>query len=168
MQKLIDDYIIPMTKMSDPDFGPLKKALLTLIGIYAVGVLCAFAYNRIMVYISQGTLRYLRVDLFTHMESLPIKFLIPMPMGTLCLSIQTMWIPPPVDQPEHSPGCKFSGDHCDHICEHDRAGYSSDATDTGNDRHYDDHHETVKRKIRQVLWRTAEKSGPGKWVILRK
>ena len=74
MQKLIDDYIIPMTKMSDPDFGPLKKALLTLIGIYAVGVLCAFAYNRIMVYISQGTLRYLRVDLFTHMESLPIKF----------------------------------------------------------------------------------------------
>ncbi|WP_374972334.1 ABC transporter ATP-binding protein [Blautia producta] len=74
MQKLIDDYIIPMTKMSDPDFGPLKNALLMLIGIYAVGVLCAFAYNRIMVYISQGTLRYLRVDLFTHMESLPIKF----------------------------------------------------------------------------------------------
>lgn len=74
MQKLIDDYIIPMTKMSDPDFGPLKKALLMLIGIYAVGVLCAFVYNRIMVYISQGTLRYLRVDLFTHMESLPIKF----------------------------------------------------------------------------------------------
>lgn len=74
MQKLIDEYIIPMTKASNPDFGPLKKALLTLIGIYAVGVLCAFAYNRIMVYISQGTLRHLRVDLFTHMESLPIKF----------------------------------------------------------------------------------------------
>ncbi|MCA5964909.1 ABC transporter ATP-binding protein/permease [Blautia sp. RD014234] len=74
MQKLIDEYIIPMTKASNPDFGPLKKALLTPIGIYAVGVLCAFAYNRIMVYISQGTLRHLRVDLFTHMESLPIKF----------------------------------------------------------------------------------------------
>lgn len=74
MQKLIDEYIIPMTKASNPDFGPLKKALLTLIGIYAVGVLCAFAYNRIMVYISQGTLRHLRVDLFTHMESLSIKF----------------------------------------------------------------------------------------------
>lgn len=74
MQKLIDDYIIPMTQASNPDFGPLKKALLTLVGIYAVGVLCAFAYNRIMVYISQGTLRHLRVDLFTHMESLPIKF----------------------------------------------------------------------------------------------
>ena len=43
MQKLIDEYIIPMTKASNPDFGPLKKALLTLIGIYAVGVLCAFA-----------------------------------------------------------------------------------------------------------------------------
>ena len=63
-----------MTTASNPEFGPLKKALLTLIGIYAVGVLCAFAYNRIMVYISQGTLRHLRVDLFTHMESLPIKF----------------------------------------------------------------------------------------------
>lgn len=74
MQKLIDDYIVPMTQTASPDFGPLAKALLSLAGIYAAGVLCAYAYNRIMVNISQGTLRNLRIELFTHMESLPIKY----------------------------------------------------------------------------------------------
>ncbi|WP_411336779.1 ABC transporter ATP-binding protein [Ruminococcus gauvreauii] len=74
MQKLIDDYIVPMTQTASPDFGPLAKALLSLAGIYAAGVLCAYAYNRIMVNISQGTLRNLRIELFTHMESLPVSY----------------------------------------------------------------------------------------------
>lgn len=74
MQKLIDDYIVPMTQTADPDFGPLAKALLSLAAIYAIGILCAYAYNRIMVNISQGTLRNLRIELFTHMESLPVSY----------------------------------------------------------------------------------------------
>ena len=74
MQKLIDDYIVPMTQTADPDFGPLAKALLSLAAIYAIGILCAYAYNRIMVNISQGTLRNLRIELFTHMESLPVRY----------------------------------------------------------------------------------------------
>ncbi|WP_148410020.1 ABC transporter ATP-binding protein [Murimonas intestini] len=74
MQKLIDDYIVPMTQSSSVDFGALAGALLSMAGTYAIGILCAYAYNRIMVNISQGTMRNIRVDLFTHMESLPVKY----------------------------------------------------------------------------------------------
>ena len=74
MQKLIDDYIVPMTQTASPDFGPLAKALLSLAGIYAAGVLCAYAHNRTMVNISQGRCEICVLNCFTHMESLPIKY----------------------------------------------------------------------------------------------
>ena len=74
MQKLIDDYIIPLMSQSSPDFGPLISALVKLAMFYVAGVLMTFTYNRIMVYVSQGTMKKIRVDLFTHMESLPIKY----------------------------------------------------------------------------------------------
>ena len=74
MQKLIDDYIIPLMSQSSPDFGPLISALMKLAMFYVAGVLMTFTYNRIMVYVSQGTMKKIRVDLFTHMESLPIKY----------------------------------------------------------------------------------------------
>ncbi|MFR1810759.1 MAG: ABC transporter ATP-binding protein [Terrisporobacter sp.] len=74
MQKLIDDYIIPLMSQSSPDFGPLINALMKLAMFYVAGVLMTFTYNRIMVYVSQGTMKKIRVDLFTHMESLPIKY----------------------------------------------------------------------------------------------
>ena len=71
LQSLIDDYIVPLTKAANPDFSALAQVLLSLIATYAAGILCAYAYNRIMVNISQGTMRNLRIELFTHMESLP-------------------------------------------------------------------------------------------------
>ncbi len=74
MQRLIDDYIVPLTRAQSPDFSALASALLSMAAIYAVGILCAWAYNRIMVNISQGTMRSLRVELFSHMESLPVKY----------------------------------------------------------------------------------------------
>lgn len=74
MKELIDDYILPLTGMQTPDFIPLLKALISLATVYAVGVICSYAYSRIMVGISQGTMKKLRIDLFTHMESLPIKY----------------------------------------------------------------------------------------------
>lgn len=74
MQSLIDDYIIPLTQAQTPDFGPLAKALASLACTYGIGIVAAYAYNRIMVNISQGTMKKLRVDIFTHMESLPIKY----------------------------------------------------------------------------------------------
>ena len=73
-QRLIDDYIAPLTRSVTPDYGPLAAALLRVAFFYAVGILCAYGYNRIMVNISQGTMRNLRIELFRHMESLPIRY----------------------------------------------------------------------------------------------
>ena len=74
MQVLIDDYILPLAGTGNPQFGPLAAALLSLASTYLPGILCSYGYNRIMVSVSQGTMRNLRVELFTHMESLPIKY----------------------------------------------------------------------------------------------
>lgn len=74
MQTLIDDYIVPLTEEVNADYAPLATALLKLAAVMVVGILCAYAYNRIMVNISQGTMKRLRIELYTHMESLPIKY----------------------------------------------------------------------------------------------
>ncbi len=73
-QTLVDDYITPMLTSGSADFSGLASDLVRLGCIMAVGVVAAFAYNRIMVNISQGTMRHLRDDLFQNMESLPIKY----------------------------------------------------------------------------------------------
>ena len=73
-QQLIDVYIAPLTQSASPDFGPLALALVRVAVVYAFGVACSFGYNRIMVNVSQGTMRRLREELFTHMESLPIRY----------------------------------------------------------------------------------------------
>ena len=73
-QTLVDDYITPMINSGSTDFSGLAKAIVQLICVMAVGVVTAFAYNRIMVNVSQGTLRNLRDELFHKMESLPIKY----------------------------------------------------------------------------------------------
>ena len=74
MQKLIDVYIEPMMKQSTPDYGPLAHRMLGLGLILVLGIICAYAYNRIMVNVTQGTMKRLRVQLFERMESLPISF----------------------------------------------------------------------------------------------
>ena len=74
MQRLIDDYILPMIGQETPDFGNLFREIVRVAGFYLVGVAATYAYNRIMVTITQGTLKSLRDDLFEHMEKLPIKY----------------------------------------------------------------------------------------------
>ena len=74
LKSLIDDYINPMLSSGSRDFGPLAAALLRIAGIYGLGVLCAWGQSRIMVNVSQGTLRDLRIRVFQHMESLPISY----------------------------------------------------------------------------------------------
>lgn len=74
MQTLIDEYIIPLTKQEHPDFTNLAHAI-TRVGIfYLCGAAAAYAQTRMMVTVTQGTLRNLRDDLFTHMEVLPIRY----------------------------------------------------------------------------------------------
>ncbi|HIZ77570.1 MAG TPA: ABC transporter ATP-binding protein/permease [Firmicutes bacterium] len=74
MQSLIDDYIVPLTQAQTADFSALAAALGSIVITYIIGILCAYAYNRIMVNVSQGTMRNLRIELFHHMESLPIRY----------------------------------------------------------------------------------------------
>ena len=73
-QRLIDEFIGPLSQAANPDFSPLAAELLLLAAIYAVGIVCAYGYNRIMVNIGQGTMKQLRTDLFSRMESLPIRY----------------------------------------------------------------------------------------------
>ena len=74
MRTLVDDYIVPLTKMADPDYGPLAQAVLKMCGVFLIGVFSSWLYNRLMINVTQGSLRRLRVDLFHKMESLPIKY----------------------------------------------------------------------------------------------
>ena len=71
---LIDDYIQPLKQVADPDFTPLAGALLKLGAVLVVGVACSYAYNRIMISVSQGTMLRLRKSMFSHMQQLPIGF----------------------------------------------------------------------------------------------
>ena len=88
LQTLVDDYIVPMTQQANPDFAPLLGALLKVGCIYLVGIIAAWCNSRIMVNVTQGTLRNLRVQLFTHMESLPIKYFDQHPHGDI-MSVYT-------------------------------------------------------------------------------
>lgn len=74
MKQLIDDYILPFINQSDPNFAPLLQVILTMACVYAIGVGATYAYNRIMVNVSHGTLKNIRDDLFAHMEQLPIRY----------------------------------------------------------------------------------------------
>ena len=85
---LIDEYIVPMIGSPEPDFGPLLIAIADVAKFYAIGVAANFAYNKIMIYVTQGTMKNIRVELFTHMESLPIKYFDTHPHGDI-MSVYT-------------------------------------------------------------------------------
>ncbi|MCI7677846.1 MAG: ABC transporter ATP-binding protein/permease [Streptococcus orisratti] len=74
MQTLIDRYILPLLRAKNPDFSGLAIAILKLSAVGLVGVLSTYLYNYIMVFVGQGTMRRIRSDLFTHMETLPIRY----------------------------------------------------------------------------------------------
>lgn len=74
IQTLIDDYINPMLTSGSKDFTPLILAIVRVAGFYLLGAAATYTYSRIMVYVTQGTMRDLRCEIFSHMESLPIKY----------------------------------------------------------------------------------------------
>ena len=73
-KNLIDDYIVPLLKTRSPDYGPLLAAMGRVAVFYGIGVISTFAYSKIMIYVSQGTIKNLRVELFSHMQDLPIRY----------------------------------------------------------------------------------------------
>jgi len=74
MQTLIDGYILPLIGQADPDFSGLLHAIMRVAVFYLIGAIASYIYTRIMVNVSQGTLKNLRDDMFTHMEELPIRY----------------------------------------------------------------------------------------------
>ena len=73
-KNLIDGYIVPLLKTGNPDYGPLLAAMGRVAVFYGIGVISTFAYSKIMIYVSQGTIKNLRVELFSHMQDLPIRY----------------------------------------------------------------------------------------------
>lgn len=88
IQSLVDDYIEPMLVSGSRDFSGLAEALIKVAVIYVVGILASFTYTRIMVNVSQGTMKKLRTDLFSNMEKLPIKYFDTHPHGDI-MSVYT-------------------------------------------------------------------------------
>ncbi len=83
IQKLIDSYIAPLLLQKQPDFLPLARAMIKVAAFYLTGAAAAYAQTRIMVNVTQGTLRRLRDDVFTHMEELPIRYFDTHPHGDI-------------------------------------------------------------------------------------
>ena len=74
LQTLIDDYISPMLLNGSRDFSGLASALIKLGVLYAAGILGTLFYNRLMVVVAQGILKTIRDQMFSHMQTLPIRF----------------------------------------------------------------------------------------------
>ncbi|MBU3173919.1 ABC transporter ATP-binding protein [Clostridium estertheticum] len=74
LQIVIDDYITPLLKVSNPVFSGLLKAILVMAGIYSIGVVATFLYNRLMVTIGQGVQKKIRDEMYSHMQTLSIKY----------------------------------------------------------------------------------------------
>jgi ATP-binding cassette subfamily B protein len=82
-QTLIDEYIMPLLGTENPDFSGLAQAILRVAGFYAIGVVSTYVYNRVMINVSQGTMRSIRTEMFNKMESLPIKYFDTHPHGDI-------------------------------------------------------------------------------------
>lgn len=74
LEILIDNYIEPLLLENSPVFSGLLHTILFMAVVYIIGVFSTFAYNRLMVKISQGTLKQIRDDMFSHMQELPIGY----------------------------------------------------------------------------------------------
>ncbi len=74
LKTLIDTYIAPFIGMQNPDMSGLAAALLQMAGIYCLGIISTFSYNMIMMYVTQGTLKKIRDEMFRHMQTLPVKY----------------------------------------------------------------------------------------------
>lgn len=74
IKSLIDDYITPYLNTVNPDFNPLLNAILKMVAIYAIGVIATYTFNKLLINVSQGSLKEIRDTMFEHMEQLPICY----------------------------------------------------------------------------------------------
>ena len=162
-QTLIDEYIEPMLSTGSRDFTGLAQDIKQLVCIMGVGVIASFGYNRIMVNVSQGTLRHLRDDLFHKMESLPIKYFDTHAHGDI-MSVYTndqrRGHPAPAFESEHSPAHQLQLHHGGHPHYHDHHE-PRPHRGLGAGRHSDVYrHQELLPPVRQILRQAA--AGPGR------
>ena len=159
-KNLIDDYITPFLLTDSPDFGPLAQAIGRVAVFYAVGVMATYLYNRIMVNVTQGTLRNLRNELFEHMETLPIKYFDTHAHGDI-MSVYTNDIDTLRQMISQSiPQIINSGITIISV-------FISMPADGGYDGHGGSHgfmHEGISRTERKILPGTAGESGKSQWI----
>ncbi|MFA9423152.1 MAG: ABC transporter ATP-binding protein [Sedimentibacter sp.] len=74
LKPIINDYIVPFIGKENPDLSGFMRMIGLMVAIYSFGVICSYTYNRLMVNVSTGTMRRIRVDMFEHVENLPIKY----------------------------------------------------------------------------------------------
>ena len=74
MKSLVDQYIVPLLSQSNPDFSGLNNLMMKMIGLFGLGILTTFAYNRLMIVVAQGTLKHIRDNMFGLMQKLPIRY----------------------------------------------------------------------------------------------
>ena len=74
IQSLIDDYIAPLLANGGSDYGPLLGAMGRVAGFYAIGIIATLIQQKMLIYISQGSIKYMRDELFSHMQDLPIRY----------------------------------------------------------------------------------------------
>mgnify|MGYP003538013868 FL=1 len=74
IERLINNYIMPLTKEKVPNYGPLEIAIAVMFGIYAIGFLSNYLFNMLMGVLAQKVQYRVRNEMFTHMESLPISY----------------------------------------------------------------------------------------------
>lgn len=155
LQKLYDSYLSPMLESGSTDFTPLLHKLIQVGAVYASGVLCSWGYTRLMVNVSQGTMRNFREKLFGHMESLPISYFDTHSHGDI-MSVYTNDIDTLRQFIGQSLPQLFFQHHQHRECvrQHDRAQCAADAADTchgGSDavRHEEDRREVRKFFVRQ-------------------
>ena len=80
---LIDDFIVPLVNSQNPDFEPLLRVIFMMAGVYLLGILGTYIYNRLMINISQGVLNKIRKEMFEHMQKLPIRYFDSRPHGEI-------------------------------------------------------------------------------------
>lgn len=74
LQELIDDCITPLIGQANPDFSPLINMSVKVGVVFGASIVCSYVQSKLMIYITQGSMRKMRVDLFSHMEKLPISY----------------------------------------------------------------------------------------------
>ena len=164
MKNLIDDYITPFLLTENPNFTPLLHAIFRVAGFYAVGILASYGHNRIMINVTQGTLRDLRDDLFSHMEKLPVKYFDTHAHGDI-MSVYTNDIDTLTDdQPEYSTACEQRIYHHQRIYQHVGLKCAADRGYASDGGGYGILFEKICRHERKIFFGAAEKSGRGKWL----